>query len=96
MTKEEFFKKNDEKFLKFGFKKDKEDPMFYYEKNMVSDELIESMDLDITDVPKILFGDTGVNSGFCIYTGYHFVWFNATTPEDAIEFASKILAVEEC
>jgi hypothetical protein len=96
MTKEDFFKQNDEKFLALGFEKDTEDPMFYYSKSLVSDEQIEESDIEECYIPKLLFGNTGINQGFCIYTGYHFVWLNSQTPEEAIEFANKIVAFEEC
>ena len=96
MTKEQFFKDNDDKFLKLGFVKDEQDPMFYYVKDLVSDEEIEENGLDKEDVPKLLYGSTGINRGFCIYTGVHFVWLNFSEPKDAIEFSEKIVAFEEC
>lgn len=96
MTKEQFFKENDERFLSLGFVKDAQDPMFYYVKTLVSDEEIEKSVLDEKDVPKLLFGSTGINNGFCVYTGVHFVWLNFIEPKDAVEFSEKIVAFEEC
>ena len=96
MTKEQFFKENDERFLSLGFVKDEQDPMFYYVKYLVSDEEIEENGLDQEDVPKLLYGSTGINKGFCIYTGVHFVWLNFSEPKEAIEFSEKIVAFEEC
>ena len=96
MTKEKFFKENDEKFLSLGFVKDNEDPMFYYSKSLVSKEQMEESELDEDYEPQLLFGNTRLNKGFCIYTGHHFVWLNAVTPEEAIEISNKIVAFEEC
>jgi hypothetical protein len=96
MNKEKFFKKNDDKFLGLGFEKDELDPMFYYSKSLVSDEEIEENGMDEDDVPKLLFGNTGINRGFCVYTGVHFVWLGCATPEEAIKFSENIVAFEEC
>lgn len=96
MTKEQFFKENDERFLSLGFVKDEQDPMFYYVKVLVSDEEIEENGLDQEDVPQLLYGSTIINKGFCIYTGQHFIWLNFDNPKDAIEFSEKIVAFEEC
>jgi len=96
MTKEQFFKENDERFLSLGFVKDEQDPMFYYVKDLVSDEEIEENVLDQEYVPKLLYGSTGINKGFCIYTGVHFVWLNFNNPADAVEFSKNIVALEEC
>jgi hypothetical protein len=30
-------------------------------------------------VPSLLFVNTGINRGFCIYTGEHFVWLDCAT-----------------
>ena len=96
MNKADFFKKNDEKFLPLGFEKDEIDPRFFYVKSLVSEEEIEENGLDEDDVPKLLFGNTGINKGFCIYTGVHFVWLNCQTPEEAIKFSESIVSFEEC
>ena len=92
MNKADFFKKNDEKFLPLGFEKDETDPMFFYVKSLVSEEEIEENGLDEDDVPKLLFGNTGINKGFCIYTGVHFVWLNCQTPEEAVKFSESIVS----
>lgn len=94
MTKEEFFKDNDEKFLSVGFVKDEIDPMFYYKKKLASEEAIEENDLSEDEIPSLLFGNTGINRGFCVYTGEHFVWLDSTTPEDAYEICKHIVAFE--
>ena len=39
-------------------------------------------------------GNTGINSGYCIYTGSHFVWLNIREASEALEFAKKITAFE--
>lgn len=96
MTKKEFFKKNDEKFLALGFKKDEVDPCFYYSKSLISDEEIEDNGLEDDQIPQLLFGNTRINKGFCLYSGTHFIWLNASTPEEAIEIISKVVAFEEC
>jgi hypothetical protein len=96
MTKNELFETNDKKFLPLGFKKDEHDPMFYYSKSLIEQSLIDENEMDDEDVPQLLYGTTGINTGFCIYTGYHFVWLNCTTPEEAISVAEKIVAFEEC
>lgn len=83
-----------EDFLKAGFVEDKTYPMFMYEKSLIPDDVIEENELEEYEVPKLLFGDTGINSGFCIYTGDHFVWFNAESPQDAVEFADRITSFE--
>ena len=95
MTKEEFFKQNDAEFLGAGFSKDETDPMFLYTYDLVDDDTKIEIILDEDEEPKLLFGDTGINSGFCIYTGEHFVWFQADSPSDAIEFAKRITAFEQ-
>lgn len=94
MSKKEFFKKNDEQFLSLGFKKDIEDPMFFYSKDLISEEVAEEYDLSEDEMPKLLFGSTGINRGFCVYTGETFVWINAQTPQEAVDFASQIVAFE--
>ena len=85
ITKEDFFKA--------GFIQD-EDPQFYFRFDLISEESREEIE-DESDIPALLFGDTGINQGYCIYTGAHFVWFQAESPEKAIEFAKKITAFDE-
>lgn len=94
MNKLDFFKKNDEKFLALGFVKDETDPQFHYEFSIIPQDQIEENGLSEDEVPKLLIGNSGLNSGACIYTGEHFVWFACGTPEEAIEFAKKIVAIE--
>jgi hypothetical protein len=94
MTKQEFFKINDKVFLPLGFTKDEEDPLFYYSINLASEEAIEENELEEQDIPKLLYGSTGINSGFCIYTGMHFVWLNIGEASEALEFSKKISAFE--
>ncbi|WP_433863197.1 hypothetical protein [Sphingobacterium thalpophilum] len=94
MNKEQFFEQNDSKFLPL-FNKDYEDPMFPYFKHLVDDEKVIELNEDGEDIPTLLYGSTGINSGFCIYTGAHFIWFNADSPEEAVAFARKITAFEE-
>jgi len=96
MTKDEFFAINDKSFLPLGFKKDEHDPMFYYSKLLIEQEVIDKHEIEDDAIPALLYGDTGVNHGFCIYTGYHFVWLNCLTPEDAISVSEKIVSFEEC
>lgn len=96
MTKEEFYKQNDEKYLSLGFEKELDDPMFGYSKSLIPEDIIEENDLEEDDVPKLLIGDSGSNKGFCIYTGSHFIWLSCQTPEDAIAFANQIVSFEEC
>lgn len=80
-------------FIRAGFVRD-EDPQFYFRFDLISEESREDIE-DESDIPALLFGDTGINQGYCIFTGSHFVWFNAETPKEAIEFAKKITAFEE-
>ena len=94
MSKADFFKKNDEQFLPLGFKKDIEDPMFFYSKQLVSDEVAEENDLPEEEIPQLLFGNTGINQGFCVFTGAHFVWISAQTPQEAVDFANQIVSFE--
>lgn len=82
-----------EEFIKEGFKEDK-DPMFKFRKELVSEQQIEENGLAIDEIPCLLFGSTGINSGFCVYTGEHFIWLNAQTPKEASEIADKIVAFE--
>ena len=94
MNKQEFFKLNDETFLPLGFVKDVEDPLFHYTLDLATKEAIEENELEQEDIPKLLYGSTGINSGFCIYTGMHFVWLNIDNPEEAVRFSNKISAFE--
>ncbi len=92
MEKEIVLKKED--FIKAGFKASYEDFMFPFSKQLVSKEEIKANELEEEEIPYLLFGNSGLNKGFCIYTGEHFVWINVTTPAEAVEFASKIISFE--
>ena len=94
MKKKEFFELYDKVFLPLGFTKDEEDPLFPYSINLASEESIEENELEPEDIPKLLYGNTGINSGYCIYTGSHFVWLNISEASEALEFAKKITAIE--
>ena len=94
MSKKDFFKKNDEKFLPLGFIKEENDPQFYYSYPLISNEIADELGLDEEYKPALLIGNTGINKGSCIYTGEHFIWFASESPEDAIAFAKKITAFE--
>lgn len=93
--RELFWNENNEKFLAAGFKKcDEDDCAFLYQKDLVYDddkEYFEGTDLS----PKLLFGSTGLNRGYCIFTGAHFVWTDFTDPGEAARFADHIMSFEE-
>lgn len=95
MTKDEFFSINDKKFLPLGFKKETDNPLFYYSKPLIEQIVIDENDIEDYAVPQLLYGTTGINEGYCIYTGSHFVWLDCVTPEDAISVAERIVAFEE-
>ena len=80
-------------FLEAGFIKDK-DPMFPYRKELIAWNEVEDLDLNIENIPCLLFGNSGINIGFCIYTSEHFIFFNAETPKEAVEWAEKITNFE--
>jgi len=80
--------------LDAGFIEDK-DPMFPYRKELIAWDEAEEMDLDIEDIPCLLFGNSGMNKGFCIYTSEHFIFFYAETPKEAIKWAEKITNFED-
>ena len=83
-----------EDFIKEGFTEESGDPMFRFKKELVDEDQIIENELDADEVPCLLYGSTGVNSGFCVYTGQHFVWLNAQTPKEASEIAARIVAFE--
>ena len=95
MDKKDFFTKNDELFLGAGFEKNEIDPMFYYERPLIDKGIIEFNEIPEDEIPKLLYGTTGINQGFCIYTGAHFIWINAKTASEACEFAAQIVSFEE-
>ena len=82
-----------ERFEKQGFVKDN-DPVFIFKKDLIDAETIEEHCIQEDDVPYLLFGNNGINSGFCIYTGEHFIWLNCQTPEEAVKVSEHIVAFE--
>jgi len=90
---EKFYEQNDDKFLPL-FEKDLEDPFFPYFKKLVDEETERYLIEEEESIPTLLFGNSGLNNGFCIATGQHFVWFNAESPQDAWEFAQRITSFE--
>jgi hypothetical protein len=93
MSKVKLKKEHQAKFMSLGFAMSN-DPEFPWEKSIVSAEVIEEMGLREDEVPKLLYGSTGINKGFCIFVPEHFIWINSSTPEEAIEFANQIVAFE--
>lgn len=93
MTREDFFKANDDKFLPHGFRKIEYDPVFVYEYPLCSPD---DNDCDTDDVPVLAFGDSGINKGFClcIPETSSFVWIGIFDPKEAIEWAKKITSLE--
>jgi len=77
-----------------GFIYDMKAPVFQFRKELIDPETIEQNNLDPEEVPCLLYGQTPMNSGFCVYTGHCFVWINATTPKQAVKFASQIVGFE--
>ncbi|MCO7721957.1 hypothetical protein NJB85_02040 [Myroides odoratimimus] len=98
MTREKFFKDNDSKFLHLGFERidENEDPFFFYERSVMTDEAREEfLSLNSEEYePKLLVGNTGLNKGICLYTGDCFIWLNVESVEEAIEWGRKICAIE--
>ena len=82
-----------ERFEKLGFVRD-DDPVFIFKRGLIDAETIEELDIQEDDVPYLLFGNNGVKSGFCIYTGEHFLWLNCQTPEEAIKVSETIVSFE--
>ena len=94
MNKEEFYNNNDKAFFDAGFERTVDDELFLYFKQLISEDEIENHDLEEEEVPTLLFGTNGINSGFTIYTGTHFIWIDSETPKDASDFADKILSFD--
>lgn len=90
MNKQEIIKE----FEANGFTKEKGDPEFLYRKELITQEEAIENNLVDDEIPCLLFGDNGTNSGFCIYTGDHFVWLNCQTPEEAVKISETIVAFE--
>ncbi|MDM1499084.1 hypothetical protein HX089_05350 [Myroides odoratimimus] len=99
MDREEFFKKNDSKFLHLGFKRidENKDPFFFYERSILTKEAREEFLLEYDEdlEPKLLVGNTGINNGICLYTGPNFIWLAVENIEEAIEWSKKIISIEE-
>ena len=94
--KDDFFTKNDEKFLPLGFKRiEDNDPMFFYKYDLIEQSVIEESELEEDDVPCLLVGNTGINKGICLSSGDMFIWINGVeSVEQAIEWSSKITNFE--
>lgn len=80
-------------FLDNGFQSD-DDPFFKWSKQLVEPSEMERCELDFDENPTLLFGSTGLNAGFCLYTGAHFIWLNSATIEDAVALAEKVISIE--
>jgi Zn-dependent peptidase ImmA (M78 family) len=89
----EMNKQFEKDLLEAGFVKDK-DPMFPYKKELIECDEVEELDLYIDDIPCLLFGNSGINKGFCVYTSEHFIFFNASNPKEAVKWAEKITNFE--
>ena len=94
MNKKEFYNNNDKAFFDAGFERTVDDELFLYFKQLISEDEIENHDLEDEEVPTLLFGTNGINSGFAVYTGTHFIWIDSETPKDASDFADKILSFD--
>ncbi len=81
-------------FLDNGFIKDSKDPMFKFRKELIEWSEVESNNLSFDEIPALLYGTTGVNKGFCIYTGSHFLFLNFDNVKEAVSFSEKIVAFE--
>lgn len=81
-------------FLDNGFSYDKSEPMFKFRKELITKEVIKENNLEFNEIPALLYGTTGVNTGFCIYTGEHFLFLNVDNVKEAVAFSEKIVAFE--
>ncbi|WP_440881372.1 hypothetical protein [Tenacibaculum sp. C7A-26P2] len=70
------------------------DAVFIFKKDLIDLETIEEHSIHEDEVPCLLYGNTGINSGFCIYTGEHFIWLNCQTPEEAVKVSDTIVSFE--
>lgn len=96
MNRQEFKEKYHADFIAEGFKEvdpDK-DPMTFYQKELVSQEIIEENELEGSVIPTLFFGTSGINSGYGIFTGSCTVWLNVETPKEAVDVANRISAFE--
>ncbi|MEA1849172.1 hypothetical protein U9K52_09635 [Chryseobacterium sp. MHB01] len=96
MNRQEFKDKYHAEFIAEGFSEvDPEtDPLTFYQKSLISKEVIEENDLEGDTIPTLFFGTSGINTGYGIFTGSCTVWLNVETPKEAVEFANKISAFE--
>ena len=87
---------DEQDFFKHGFVKCHPDTLFFqYEKKLVSEEEALANDVGDGETYELLFAnETPTNSGFCLYTGSHFIWIAVSSIEEAIEWASKIVSFE--
>ena len=94
--KKNFFAEYDDKFLPFGFRRVEENdiPLFFYQYDLMSESVIKLLELERDDIPCLLIGSDGSNTGFCLYTGSCFVWLEIESAEEAIKWSSKILNFE--
>lgn len=83
----------EKELLNAGFEKE-DHPLFPFKKDLIDKEYIIENELDEDSMPVLLYGTTGINTGFCVYTGEHFIFFNAKNPKDAVEWAEKITDFE--
>lgn len=88
--------KNEQQFFDLGFTKvDPEaDPLTWFEKRLISDEVIEEHELEDDQIPTLFLGTNGILTGFGVFTGTCVVWLNVETPEEAVDFANKIAQFE--
>lgn len=96
MTKQEFKAKYHFEFLNLGFTEvdSEKDPLTFYEKKLVSQEVIDDNELEEDEIPTLFFGTSGLNSGYGVFTGSCTIWLNVETPTEAINFADKISSFE--
>lgn len=87
-------KVTEKEFLAAGFIKDG-DPLFPFRKELIEWEEVEKLDLQFDEIPCVLYGNSGANKGFCIYTGSQFIFFNAESPREAVKWAEKITNFED-
>lgn len=80
--------------LELGFEFNEDDEIFPYEKELVSDEELKTNNITRSEAPCLVYGDTGINSGFCVFTGEGYIWLNIETPKEAVKFAEKIKSFE--
>jgi len=88
--------KDEQRFLDLGFTKvdPEKDPLTYFEKKLIPEEVIKEHDLGVDEIPTLFLGTNGINTGFGVFTGSCIVWLNVATPDEAVEFANKISEFE--